>query len=475
MDLSFDAIRKTVLDAKPVFAQVLEEHGSESVYDYFARATSNVLAVPEHRKKEFLSVFRDMTARILGEDVANRAAAELAESWYVSTADHHGILTDPYFGSSALVQSFVSRAAGRTTAIALPCGGISISNATFPRGFLLHDDMLAMVRLHLVSRTESTATVFGKESYGQVQMGLLAKEMHASALSQALKEKFERSIMPLLENTLYRGFAGYAEQVTHLNFNLWKQIPGERDTDLVYLEQESLVAELILRHHLGRETVIGKLLSSKQYQESFAKQFDGISGAHSAQEEKGTFLFWAIESGKRIALRAGDARIVTTESIRSGLSSRTLMPGMALTYCVLAFYYGLTCGGGFSQVGYLTEMKQAYVRMLEELGVLANERTLLDSISTREFCGDLLLAMLSSGAEIAPATPIDLILRADAGHMETLKQFSRKLSLKDATLPLFLELYRIVTKGSVSKDAQTGYTPPIYEESALPVLRNKSD
>ena len=471
MDLSFDAIRKTVLDAKPVLAQVLEEHGSESLLEYFKQGPQGSASVPEDRKDEFLSVFRDMTARIVGNVAAESATRELSESWYVSTADHHGPLTHPFFFNSALMQAAANRAAGKRTVVVLSCAGISVDNSSFPRGFLVHDEQLRQLRLRLVSRTESSQPVYSLSAYRHKEIASLKNQIDASSLSFALKLNLIESVLPIYASSEALSFSRYGEQMTYSNFYLWKLLPGQHDTDLIYLEQEALVAQLIVRHHLEAETVISELLTDARWQETFEQEFDGIAGAHSIEKGNGTFLFWGIEDSKRVALKRGDERISSRSRIREGLETGTLMPSMSLTYCVLAFYYGINCGGGFSQVNYLTYMKEAYVRLLSKYDASGEERTMLVGVETRFFCGEFVLATLGAGAELVSATPLDMYLYSNGETEGLLDMAMRAHTLRGAVDAIMPELYKIVTGKPVPEQAISGYTQASNEKAILSVLR----
>lgn len=464
-----ESMRKTVFAAKPVFASVLVEHGEQSLFEYFSCLPAPVSVINE-RKIELLATFQKEISRILGKDVAIRATRDLEACWYVSTADHHGPLTHAFFGNSAIMHSYVAKTAGRSSVVVLPCGGVSINNSSFPRGFLLHDVAIREVRLHLVSRTKSGQPVYSRAPYGERECASLRAELECSTLSSEAKSIFLSKIFPIINCVEALALPSYSEQMTYLNYHLWKLVPGQEGTDLVYLEQESLVRALILNHHLGSDTPIALLLRDAAWQKSFEKHFEGIPGAFSGETKKGTFLFWGIENGLRVALRRGDVRIGSLAAIGQGLSDRTLMPSMALTLIIISFYYGITCGGGFSQVNYLADMQKAYARVLQECSPEFDTQTLFPR--TNYFCSDFVLGVLEHEGKEVAATPIDYILYGIGDTAVTLLERSKKLSLKEAVDGLMPELHSIVTGVKVSKDEGTSYTGfRIYDQGIMPVLR----
>ncbi len=470
-----EIMREKIFEAKPVFAHILKEKGQISLFDYFQREES-YLNISSSRKEEFLQIFEEEVSNILGGEVASRAAKDLALSWYVSTADHHGLLSDPYFFSSALVESFATESNGRSTVIALPCGGISIDNATFPRGLVCHNSLFEKIRFHIISRTISNQPVFSRLAYTENEVLSVKKEVEASSLDLKSKEKIFSKIIPIFEEALHKNFVLFSDQSTYINFHLWKMLPGLEKIDLVYIEQETLVRNILLKNHINQDTILNKIISNPKWLESFERNFNSISGAHDTKGGRGTFLFWAIDGKKRIPLDRQDSRISDIQKISEGLKNRTLMPAMSLTYITLAFYYGLSCGGGFSQVNYLTEMKKAYMAMFLEMDEDNDSFDYVSSIPTDFFCGDLQLATISDGKNNVPASILDTILYGNSSFIEGWRIAVQQLNLKDAVEPLFPELYRIIAKIKISPNEQKCYTAShIYEKTALSILRIKSD
>jgi len=117
---------------------------------------------------------------------------------------------------------------------------------------------------------------------------------------------------------------------------------------------------------------------------------------------------------------------------------------MALTFIVLSFYYGLSCGGGFLQVSYLTAMKEAYRSLRQTIGAGQIEIDQLSSISADYFCGEFVLGTLSNQGRDVPATPFDFLLYANGDTAERLRDTASKRSLNEAVDQMMPELYKIV-------------------------------
>src|SRR3990167_10155813 len=71
------------------------------------------------------------------------------DSKFVSTCDHHGILCHPFFMNSALLRSHPSLK--QKQIISLTCGGISLSNSSYPQGIFFHDRNLQKICIPFIS------------------------------------------------------------------------------------------------------------------------------------------------------------------------------------------------------------------------------------------------------------------------------------------------------------------------------------
>jgi hypothetical protein len=437
--------KNVIWRSKPELQKLLETHGPKSVLDYFSSTTASAYSGSE-RDEEFISVFRKETERILGREVAERAVDALKKQWMVSTADHHGPLCHPFFLYSNLAQSIVNRQKGISAVAVLSCGGISLNNSSFPRGLFAHDVSGAERRLHFASLKHRHHPVFGFPAYTAKDIGSAREEINAQfeeGSSKALHEILSSSFGS--EEALR--FKLYADQCSWGNHALWKKVPGEEETDMVYLQQETIVVDLLVEHHLLKDTVINRLLLDPEWRQKFLERFEGVQGAFSA-DGKGTTFFWLLQEGKRLPLVLhGDELFAVgarwsielkADAIRSALLRKEIFPGMALTFILLAFYYGLQCGGGFSQINYLGDMKNAWLGLLEDLNDPEADILSSKSVVTNAFRGDIVLLK----DDPAPPSSLDLVLRKELAL--TLSSLVASLSMEEAISPMMPEYYKII-------------------------------
>jgi hypothetical protein len=375
------------------------------------------------------------------------------------------------------MHSYTARARGDDVVIVLACAGVSIDNSSFPRGILMHTAGGEEVRLHLVDRTHAGQPVHTREPYTQAHIDAFLRDATTSALPYSVQQNVRDILVPLYTQAL--GFASYSAQVTVTNFNLWKHVPGMAASDLIYLDQEELVSRLIRVHHLETTTLVGRVLFTQHARDSFLKEFDGIDGAFTTAQDSGTFLFWYIDGHVRRKMHlTGDALVTDTgvrvqlapETVAELLAAKKLMPSMALSYLVLAFEYGLSCGGGFCQVNYLSQMKDACLRLLTACN-LEDAYAHIESVVTDFFCGEFQLATYADDTVRLPLSPADLICAGDARTSERIVQKARTLTLHDAVRGMMPELYKITTGIQVGEADAKMYTRACYEESTVHLLR----
>lgn len=465
----FLRIKEAVLVRKPVLRDILEKHGKKTLAKY-AQDFLDVNIGPglPERQDEFLGTFRNAVARLLGEGVADSAVKQLKKAYFVSTADHHGPICDPYFINSNLVTALTlinQKDADLKNIIALSCGSISVDNDTFPRGLTFHsiaNGELNLQRLAFFSSHERPSLVCLLRAYGKVELDKIKKSAFDFRKSDKITEadfaKINNVIAEVYEQDEPMKMTSYAEQITITNYKMWKKFfhhGSEGMPDLIYLELEDIVARLLVEHHLFKDTVINHFLFDEKYHNLAIRYFDGIIGAFSTNDQSGSYLFWATPKGERYRLSLkkegnflvshdGAYRLeLTPAAIRQALEAKEIIPGMMLDFIILSFFYGLKCLGGFSQVNYLTEMKQAYLKIMREFNYEA-EIKMCETVQTKELGEDLTIAYMgNSSGKVVLATGLDLILYGDETTWDILVEEANSITLEEAVNPMFPSFYRV--------------------------------
>ncbi len=460
--MNFAEIKKKVLEKTPLLKKTLENEGTHTLRQHFENNLAFSHDTTAYRKEELLSIVKRMIIEHIDATIAETAIEQLRNHYYVSTADHHGPITHPFFVNSHLIQSFANQKKQLANIFVFSCGGVSLNNSSLPRSILFHDRDLTKNRYNFVSLKYRTHPVFSFPAY-------TIHEITSRLEKQQLPIQLKRLITDIYTSDAMLNATSYADQITHSNYLLWKKIPGQEKTNLIYLEQEDIVNRLLIMHHLDTYTPITNLLTDHTTIQIFKECFDGIQGAFSSHTQAGTILFWAIHNGVRKRLKYTKGKlesddgtyqlILNPHEIKVAIEKKELMPSMALSYIILSFYYGLTCGGGFLQIQYLTYLKNAYLKLLNRVQK-NDEMQNIEHTQTDYFCGEFVFGTLKNSEHTAHASSIDLILYGNENTDNELQEFSGVCTLGEAVDQMMPNFYKILYGLDPKVRLPDFYTPP---------------
>lgn len=467
---NFQRLRESVFKKRPVLEEIIRKQGHKTLHryaeDYFDVNKGYGFI---ERRNQFMIIFRNHITRLLGEDIAKSAVNQLKKYYFVSTSDHHGPLTHPFFVNSNLLASlpyFDHTDHLLQNIIVLSCSNVSLNNSSFPRGLLFNSYAKGKMQMHRLSFLPSNAhssTVYGfrpytKEEVSKVRLALKEKVKNGD-VHNAEAEKLNALIDEIYDRPEIFGCKSFSDQMVKTNYKLWQKFFKSSigaPPNLIYVEQESLVIDLLITHHLHQDTVVNHILFDSHYDDLIKKYFEGIMGTFSLAEGWGTYLFWGVSNEKnyRVSLFKQDNKLVskdgsfvlelTPESLKEALETKQIIPSMMMIFIVISFYYGLKCLGGFNQVNYLTLMKNAYLRAMVDRG---NYRSIeiCARAQTKEIGDGLTIAFLGGpNGELIPATGIDLYLYGTDETWTKIVQESKIVTLEEALNPLMPEFYKII-------------------------------
>jgi hypothetical protein len=149
---------------------------------------------------------------------------------------------------------------------------------------------------------------------------------------------------------------------------------------------------------------------------------------------------------------------LTPNVIQEALEKRQIIPSVMLIFTVLSFYYGLKCLGGFSQVNYLTLMKNAYIKVQTERGNYKSIEVCART-QTKETV-DVMIAFLGGpNGELIPATGLDLILYGENNRWQQIMDELNNITLEDAINPGMSDFYRFIYHGAEVDPKLAAITP----------------
>jgi hypothetical protein len=452
MQPSITDISKKVFLKRPILEDILSKHGSETLLEYSAGFSGPNEAVPVERKTEFITALAGEVKRVLGEEVSSRVKEQLLNNYFVSTADHLGPLSHPFFLNSNMLAGLnggLSEKIKLTDWVVLACSNISLNNSSYPRGVQFHTQKregLELKSFSLFPGTIRHQPVYNLPGYTKdtarqlrnILRGLFYAQVPASDIREATEFFNSQDVLDL---------PSYSDQIMIINSRIFKIFfaPSFTPLNLTYINQEYLTVKL-LENHWGLDTEIHRLMFDDDCRMSLLELFEGIPGAFSFKEDRGTFLFWGIDlnSKKRIRLMLKRNALVSAdglfsmplkpEVISTALKNGVLIPSMLLNMLVVGGYYGVKCLGGFSQTSYLTWMLDAYKKIFPN-STVGDSKTL---------CGDFIFAdIMANGNQAFAATGMDLLLYKKQLNPEAFVELCKTKTLSgvmDRVMPILFKI-----------------------------------
>ncbi len=465
-----EELRQAIYAKQPVFAKVMQSFGGETLYSYVQRLFDWVeLPYFTSRRTEIVSVIKRLVADRFDQTLADEVALQLTNYPLVSTTDHHSWLQDPFWLNADLLQTIgtteVSAPEILRHTIVLSFSSISLNNKDgYPKGIMFHSEKNSTLHhIPLFPDKYKSHLVYGAP-------GLTLKDIHHAVENVHVLEKAgacgprESS---LLEEKILSSFSvetifekrGLDEQISRFNRALWKKLFVSSEEvqlpELVYVEIESVVRELLVTYHLStHDSLLYRLLFEPHLHAQAQTAFENTRGGYNLKNKTGTYFFWGIdEHHHRCALFLENNILQNTDksicipweaqAIAQALAEKKLMPGMLLSYLIIALYYGFTCFGGFCQVNDLTVIKDIWVKLLQTVGE-ANEAKAVESVDTKRFLGDVALIELVGKGYREPATSWDMMVHDINRSYEFYREKTMATTLEGAIEPLLPNMHQVL-------------------------------
>lgn len=465
----FLRLKEAVLEHRPILRDIFKKQGNKSLYNYACDYINVNLNPPiQSRQDELIATIYDEVERNLGSDIAASVADQLRHYYFINTTDHLGPVNHPWsLDTNLLIAAPFSEYKNEhlKNIIVLSCANVSLNNPSFPRGLVFHslvDGKAKMQRLSFLPSNAHAACAYGFRPYTAKEIEKMCTLLNEKVNSGEVKKNHADVLQQLLQDVYNQpevlACKSYAEQIFKTNFKLWKKffhLPENEIPDLVYLDQESVVIKLLTNYHLAPDSTIYHLLFDPEYDQLMMRNFDGIMSAFDLKKKLGTYLFWGIsdENNYRVQLWKKDGCLVSDdgkfklelhpEVLREALTQKKIIPSIVLVFIVLCFYYGLKCLGGFSQVNYLTLMKNAYIKMQTERGNYRSVEVCARA-QTKETIDAMVAFLGGPNGEMIPATGLDLILYGNSNCFPKILSEMKNITLEESFDPFMPDFYKFV-------------------------------
>ncbi len=483
------ALENAISARRPTLGAFLRTNGDRPLLEYVAEQfVTNPSSVFLGRQEEFLATMHAQILPTLGKDSADAAVKQLRTSYAVYTADHQGPLCHSWFVHSHMATALAHReASNMNMIIALSCANVSMHTASFPRGLFFHAaangsttaerHILPFFSRKFIGYIVHHFHAFAADAITKL-LALLEQKARDGEITAAVKTVLQQLVENIYNKKDVLEQKSYADQLTKTNYMLWKTLSAASSdsvSDMITLEQETIVERLLLDHHMEQKTSVHHMLFDSAYHELIQKHFDGIDGAFHKESHSGTFLFWAVPKGEKYRVKLwkeGDMLVsedrsfsirLTPEDIANGLREKLLVPSSLVDFMVLAFYYGVRCIGGPNQMDYLTAMKEAFIKLHEQMGDQENA-DLCRSVTTNSFSCDYALAFLQpADGSLTAATLVDMLLYGKDNIWKAVSQSATKLTVREALASELIQYY-------VDKYDEVERDPTLAAFSAQPII-----
>src|SRR3989344_5610025 len=300
----FDKYLAKVFELRPNIKEIYEQTQDIDLVSYDRRhIRENKNPVTRNRKHELIDVVSSKVKKLLGSKIAESVAKQLKGNDSVSTTQHSASLG--HYVLKLVLQNalpyFNSDNPNLANVIVLACAGVSFNNSSTPRSLLLHTNK-GLDYLPFFGRSADATPVIYHPAYEYEAVEEMLKEVSKIRQENGIDESQERLVKSVLEEIYasphvlsQESFTDQLAVTNHHLFNkIFKTYPG-KVPNLVFIPQEEVVTDLLLKYHLDHKTTLNNVLFDPVMHGLIEKYFDKVDGAFNLKKFKGTFLFWGYD------------------------------------------------------------------------------------------------------------------------------------------------------------------------------------
>lgn len=467
-DRLLNAVRYQV----PVVDKVLQSAGDCSVSEYLQQVCQ-ISQQSYQPRSDIAEVIYEYVAPLLGEEVADRTAADFLRHPVALTTNHHGV---DFFAQSvqgSLLFGLAKRQVeGVTTIPVFSCANIPLDNITYPRGALLYacdtTEKSWPLRIPLFSNKFRRQLVARVKGLDRSMLQHAGKRIH-DLLGKGYRAEVLETLIRLLETEYLSDDVllqkGYAAQSVVLNQRIWHRLFCSSATmpDLITIELEKLAEGLFLKDLHDSNSLVS-LIFAEPLIKAICKRLDSVAGCwnqalleqrwserRSVEPLKtsgcGTFFFWGVdERSRRIPLMLSDVAgqlmlcgcddsgeeyhfSLQPAALSEAIAKGRLLPSVFGCFLVIALARGVTCLGGYYQADYLPQMQAGIVDVLQKHNCSEQAKVICASC-TDGYLSGMQTIMFDEAGALLPAGLLEILASGEISVAEL--ELISNISLRDA-------------------------------------------
>jgi hypothetical protein len=369
--------------------------------DYVGEIAESVCASPQAHKSIMNKLIIEETRRILLNEISHQALEQqLSRYPLLSTADHHGLLNYGLLYNSNILYGEIIKKLKLPFVVVAATGNVPLINISYPRGFYFKGE-----KFNFFSERKSKIPVFLFElklsATRNQGIQSLITNIDNTSITPEERKFLEHLLFDCLEiEEVSQKFATFTDQITYLNYKLWKYYFDKsiRDSmpDIIYFQVNHVLVNTLIEEIKKEDSLISLILFDPDVRLFFLKNFYDIQGAW--KDDRGTKFFWGISEKKRFvsleidlltnSLVGENFRIeLQREAVIEALKTDRILPTLFLTFLIITFLEGYVALGGSNQLDYLPRMQEALVKSLKEIGMNELAERFASRVTDALICG----------------------------------------------------------------------------------------
>jgi hypothetical protein len=387
------------------------------------------------RQKDCVTFIREKLRSVFSDKEIEEMELDFSNGIISNIVDHHNILNHPILVSGLIISCLSRLLDDKAKSIfVLTCGGVPFSNLFHKRGFTFKNKVFPFVT--------------GKDT-DKILHGFPKKELDFLPLAESRgmlndytskEREFLKYYQGVLKNIDISRCNNFIDEITRVNYSIFNLMFDEKIREkiprLVDFETEYLASKMLGKLLEHKENFIHKALFNKGFREKVLKEFNGIWGAWNFEKNLGTNFFWLMTpDGDQAQLVCDGDRLVSRKekigfsvkleekSIMELVEKQILVPNIFLFYGILIFYCGVKPLTGLGSMNYLTDLQNAWIRVLSDVD--RDEAELIKEMNMRSLiCAPVVTYGRNENGEIVSEFFADMIFKG--GLTESyLKNLSR--------------------------------------------------